>query len=125
MDPIIAVEMMVVHIEQGRDRSPPATFACSPTAFPTLAGTLITRPRCFRQFDAERHQYDSDARGDQSIDVVARAAGLRVRPTDSVQRPDTPTAAASVCRDLPSKHLIGKVFFHLAGMVSWPTIALA
>ena len=41
-DAIIAVEMMVVKIEQGWDRVRAATFAYSSTAFPMLTGTLIT-----------------------------------------------------------------------------------
>ena len=38
----IAVEMMVVKIEQGWDRVRAATFAYSSTAFPMLTGTLVT-----------------------------------------------------------------------------------
>ncbi|WP_128000820.1 efflux RND transporter permease subunit [Piscinibacter defluvii] len=41
-DAIIAVEMMVVKIEQGWDRVRAATFAYSSTAFPMLTGTLVT-----------------------------------------------------------------------------------
>ena len=41
-DAIIAVEMMVVKMEQGCDRFRAATFAYSSTAFPMLTGTLIT-----------------------------------------------------------------------------------
>ncbi len=41
-DAIIAVEMMVVKMEQGWDRSKAATFAYTSTAFPMLTGTLIT-----------------------------------------------------------------------------------
>jgi multidrug efflux pump len=41
-DAIIAVEMMVVKMEQGRDRVRAATFAYSSTAFPMLTGTLVT-----------------------------------------------------------------------------------
>ncbi len=41
-DAIIAVEMMVVKMEQGWDRFPAATFAYTSTAFPMLTGTLIT-----------------------------------------------------------------------------------
>ncbi|MFZ3036341.1 MAG: efflux RND transporter permease subunit [Rugosibacter sp.] len=41
-DAIIAVEMMVVKIEQGWDRAKAATFAYTSTAFPMLTGTLIT-----------------------------------------------------------------------------------
>ncbi|MCM8626937.1 efflux RND transporter permease subunit [Accumulibacter sp.] len=41
-DAIIAVEMMVVKMEQGWDRFRAATFAYSSTAFPMLTGTLIT-----------------------------------------------------------------------------------
>ena len=41
-DAIIAVEMMVVKMEQGRDRFRSATFAYASTAFPMLTGTLIT-----------------------------------------------------------------------------------
>jgi len=41
-DAIIAVEMMVVKIEQGWDRVSAATFAYSSTAFPMLTGTLVT-----------------------------------------------------------------------------------
>jgi multidrug efflux pump len=41
-DAIIAVEMMVVKIEQGWDRVRAATFAWTSTAFPMLTGTLIT-----------------------------------------------------------------------------------
>ena len=41
-DAIIAVEMMVVKMEQGWDRFKAATFAYSSTAFPMLTGTLIT-----------------------------------------------------------------------------------
>ncbi|HET6720072.1 MAG TPA: efflux RND transporter permease subunit, partial [Rhodocyclaceae bacterium] len=41
-DAIIAVEMMVVKIEQGYDKFQAATFAYTSTAFPMLTGTLIT-----------------------------------------------------------------------------------
>ncbi len=41
-DAIIAVEMMVVKMEQGWDRFKAATFAYKSTAFPMLTGTLIT-----------------------------------------------------------------------------------
>ncbi len=41
-DAIIAVEMMVVKMEEGWDRAKAATFAYTSTAFPMLTGTLIT-----------------------------------------------------------------------------------
>ena len=41
-DAIIAVEMMVVKIEQGWSRVQAATFAYTSTAFPMLTGTLVT-----------------------------------------------------------------------------------
>ncbi|HMN70803.1 MAG TPA: efflux RND transporter permease subunit [Rhodoblastus sp.] len=41
-DAIIAVEMMVVKMEQGVDRMKAATFAWDSTAFPMLTGTLVT-----------------------------------------------------------------------------------
>ncbi|MES2918997.1 MAG: efflux RND transporter permease subunit [Pseudomonadota bacterium] len=41
-DAIIAVEMMVVKMEQGWDRVKAATFAYTSTAFPMLTGTLVT-----------------------------------------------------------------------------------
>lgn len=41
-DAIIAVEMMVVKMEQGWDRFRAGTFAYTSTAFPMLTGTLIT-----------------------------------------------------------------------------------
>ena len=41
-DAIIAVEMMVVKMEQGWDRVKAATFAYTSTAFPMLTGTLLT-----------------------------------------------------------------------------------
>jgi len=41
-DAIIAVEMMVVKIEEGYDKFSAATFAYTSTAFPMLTGTLIT-----------------------------------------------------------------------------------
>ncbi|MET4575395.1 efflux RND transporter permease subunit [Ottowia thiooxydans] len=41
-DAIIAVEMMVVKLEEGWDRVPAATFAYTSTAFPMLTGTLVT-----------------------------------------------------------------------------------
>ena len=41
-DAIIAVEMMMVKIEQGFDRARAATFAWTSTAFPMLTGTLVT-----------------------------------------------------------------------------------
>ncbi len=41
-DAIIAVEMMVVKIEQGYDRLRAASFAYTSTAFPMLTGTLVT-----------------------------------------------------------------------------------
>jgi multidrug efflux pump subunit AcrB len=41
-DAIIAVEMMVVKLEEGHDRLAAATFAWSSTAFPMLTGTLVT-----------------------------------------------------------------------------------
>ncbi len=41
-DAIIAVEMMVVKMEQGWDRVKAASFAWDSTAFPMLTGTLVT-----------------------------------------------------------------------------------
>jgi multidrug efflux pump subunit AcrB len=41
-DAIIAVEMMVVKMEQGFDRAHAASFAWQSTAFPMLTGTLVT-----------------------------------------------------------------------------------
>lgn len=41
-DAIIAVEMMVIKMEQGYDRINAASFAWTSTAFPMLTGTLIT-----------------------------------------------------------------------------------
>ena len=41
-DAIIAVEMMVVKMEQGLDRVKAASFAWESTAFPMLTGTLVT-----------------------------------------------------------------------------------
>jgi multidrug efflux pump len=41
-DAIIAVEMMVVKLEQGWDRLQAATYAYTSTAFPMLTGTLVT-----------------------------------------------------------------------------------
>ncbi|MGM9491526.1 efflux RND transporter permease subunit [Ideonella sp. YS5] len=41
-DAIIAVEMMVVKLEQGWDRLRAATYAYTTTAFPMLTGTLVT-----------------------------------------------------------------------------------
>jgi multidrug efflux pump len=41
-DAIIAVEMMIVKMEQGWDRARSATFAWTSTAFPMLTGTLVT-----------------------------------------------------------------------------------
>jgi multidrug efflux pump subunit AcrB len=41
-DAIIAIEMMVVKMEQGYDRMRAATFAWTSTAFPMLTGTLVT-----------------------------------------------------------------------------------
>ncbi|MDP3544725.1 MAG: efflux RND transporter permease subunit, partial [Phreatobacter sp.] len=41
-DAIIAVEMMVVKMEQGWDRISAAAFAWTSTAFPMLTGTLVT-----------------------------------------------------------------------------------
>ena len=41
-DAIIAVEMMLVKMEQGYDRIRAATFAWTSTAFPMLTGTLVT-----------------------------------------------------------------------------------
>ena len=41
-DAIIAIEMMVVKMEQGVDRAHAATFAWTSTAFPMLTGTLVT-----------------------------------------------------------------------------------
>jgi multidrug efflux pump len=41
-DAIIAIEMMVVKMEQGIDRARAATFAWNSTAFPMLTGTLVT-----------------------------------------------------------------------------------
>jgi multidrug efflux pump len=41
-DAIIAVEMMVVKLEQGVDRLQAATYAYTSTAFPMLTGTLVT-----------------------------------------------------------------------------------
>ncbi len=41
-DAIIAVEMMVVKMEQGYDRARAASFAWTSTGFPMLTGTLVT-----------------------------------------------------------------------------------
>ncbi len=41
-DAIIAVEMMVVKMEEGWERTRAATFAYTSTAFPMLTGTLVT-----------------------------------------------------------------------------------
>jgi multidrug efflux pump len=41
-DAIIAIEMMVVKMEEGMDRIKAASFAYSTTAFPMLTGTLVT-----------------------------------------------------------------------------------
>ncbi len=41
-DAIIAIEMMLVKIEEGFDREKAATFAWTSTAFPMLTGTLVT-----------------------------------------------------------------------------------
>ena len=41
-DAIIAVEMMVVKMEQGYDRIKAASFAFTSTAFPMLTGTIVT-----------------------------------------------------------------------------------
>lgn len=41
-DAIIAVEMMVIKLEQGWDKARAAAFAYTSTAFPMLTGTLIT-----------------------------------------------------------------------------------
>jgi multidrug efflux pump len=41
-DAIIAVEMMVVKLEEGWDRARAASFAWTSTAFPMLTGTLVT-----------------------------------------------------------------------------------
>jgi multidrug efflux pump len=41
-DAIIAIETMVVKMEQGWDRARAATFAWTSTAFPMLTGTLVT-----------------------------------------------------------------------------------
>ena len=41
-DAIIAIEMMVVKMEQGWDRARAATYAWSSTALPMLTGTLVT-----------------------------------------------------------------------------------
>ncbi|BBK42313.1 cation efflux system protein [Allostella vacuolata] len=41
-DAIIAIEMMVVKMEQGWDRTAAATYAWTSTAFPMLTGTLVT-----------------------------------------------------------------------------------
>src|SRR2546423_6211577 len=43
-DAIIAIEMMVVKMEQGWSRARAATFAWPSTAFPILPGTLFTAP---------------------------------------------------------------------------------
>lgn len=41
-DAIIAIEMMLVKMEEGFDRASAATFAWTSTAFPMLTGTLVT-----------------------------------------------------------------------------------
>jgi multidrug efflux pump subunit AcrB len=41
-DAIIAIEMMLVKMEEGMDRVTAATFAWTSTAFPMLTGTLVT-----------------------------------------------------------------------------------
>ncbi len=60
-DAIIAVEMMVVKMEQGWDRMRAATFAYTSTAFPMLTGTLITvaafTPVGFAKSDAGEYTF--------------------------------------------------------------------
>ena len=55
-DAIIAIEMMVVKLEEGFERTEAAAYAWSHTAAPMLSGTLITvigfMPGRFRQVDA-------------------------------------------------------------------------
>lgn len=41
-DAIIAIEMMIVKLEQGRERSDAACFAYTATAYPRLTGALVT-----------------------------------------------------------------------------------
>ncbi|MFX8082909.1 efflux RND transporter permease subunit, partial [Acinetobacter baumannii] len=41
-DAIIAIEMMVVKLEEGYERTKAAAYAWSHTAAPMLAGTLVT-----------------------------------------------------------------------------------
>ena len=62
-DAIIAVEMMMVKLEQGASRLEAATYAYTSTAFPMLTGTLVTAvgfvPVGFAQLERRRiHQLD-------------------------------------------------------------------
>ena len=80
-DAIIAVEMMVVKMEQGWDRVRAASFAWESTAFPMLTGTLVTAagflPDRLRQFGGRRicrrHLLD---RGDRAGRVLVRRGDL-------------------------------------------------
>jgi multidrug efflux pump len=62
-DAIIAIEMMVVKMEQGWDRARAATFAWTSTAFPMLTGTLVTAAgfKLLPDFAKRRAHADPDA----------------------------------------------------------------
>src|SRR5476649_1815234 len=67
-DAIIAVEMMMVKLEQGFSRMEAATFAYTSTAFPMLTGTLITAagfvPVGFAKSRSEEHTSELQSHSD-------------------------------------------------------------
>ena len=80
-DAIIAIEMMVVKLEEGFERTKAAAYAWSHTAAPMLSGTLVTviglDARGLRQIDCGRicRQHLLD-RGVRPHRVVDRGGGL-------------------------------------------------
>ena len=83
-DAIIAVEMMVVKLEEGWDRLRAATYAYTSTAFPMLTGTLVTAAgfmACSATITS--HRWTSWPRRGSSWRVIPRSGWSVPGPTAS------------------------------------------
>ena len=122
-DAIIAVEMMMVKLEQGFSRMEAATYAYTSTAFPMLTGTLVTavglRAGGLRQVERRRiHQLDllggrpvADhlvvrGRAVHALDRLPPAADAQGPSSRSLRRPALHALprARRVVRDLAQDH---------------------
>ena len=113
-DAIIAIEMMVVKMEQGWDRVRAATFAWTSTAFPMLTGTLVTaagflpvgfaksscRRICRRHFLGRRPRADCIVVRRGAVHALSRAQAA-ARSREARRRTTIPTRSttrASIAR---------------------------